>query len=206
LQIECAIKREKSAFDHINTDWNLPNEDGSTDFSDDETVIDERVSYASGLIKIYADPCSVCLQKSRSRPPSFAGGDSPILRSRSSTCDSIQSSSSPIANCPSRQFTLPSGLPSYTHSAGTSPKQHISVGQYLGSASNVGGGGAGNGGSSPSSVRRVWQKRRCRVTSDGFLDIFHADESKPPTRVNLLTCQIKPVPDDKRGFDLISCE
>jgi len=92
------------------------------------------------------------LQKSRSRPPSFAGGDSPVLRSRSSTCDSIQSSSSPIANCPSRQFTLPSGLPSYTHSAGTSPKQHISVGQYLGSATNVGGNGPGNGGSSPSSA------------------------------------------------------
>jgi Arf-GAP with SH3 domain, ANK repeat and PH domain-containing protein len=55
-------------------------------------------------------------------------------------------------------------------------------------------------------VRRVWQKRRCRVTADGFLDICHADESKPPTRVNLLTCQIKPVPDDKRGFDLISCK
>lgn len=55
-------------------------------------------------------------------------------------------------------------------------------------------------------VRRVWQKRRCRVTSDGFLDICHADETKPPTRVNLLTCQIKPVPDDKRGFDLISCK
>lgn len=53
-------------------------------------------------------------------------------------------------------------------------------------------------------VRRVWQKRRCRVTADGFLDICHADESKPPTRVNLLTCQIKPVPDDRRGFDLIS--
>lgn len=48
LQIECAIKREKSAFDHINTDWNLPNEDGSTDFSDDETVIDERVSICRG--------------------------------------------------------------------------------------------------------------------------------------------------------------
>lgn len=44
FKIECAIKREKSAFDHINTDWNLPNEDGSTDFSDDDTVIDERVS------------------------------------------------------------------------------------------------------------------------------------------------------------------
>lgn len=53
-------------------------------------------------------------------------------------------------------------------------------------------------------VRRVWQKRRCRVTEDGFLDICHADETKPPTRVNLLTCQIKPVPDEKRSFDLIS--
>lgn len=55
-------------------------------------------------------------------------------------------------------------------------------------------------------VRRVWQKRRCRVTADGFLDICHADETKAPTRVNLLTCQIKPVSDDKKGFDLISCK
>lgn len=55
-------------------------------------------------------------------------------------------------------------------------------------------------------VRRVWQKRRCRVTADGYLDIFHADENKTPTRVSLLTCQIKPVSDDKRGFDLISCK
>ncbi|PSN46390.1 Arf-GAP with SH3 domain protein, ANK repeat and PH domain-containing protein 1 [Blattella germanica] len=53
-------------------------------------------------------------------------------------------------------------------------------------------------------MRRVWQKRRCRVQAEGFLDIWHADESKPPTRVNLLTCQIKLVPDDKRCFDLIS--
>ncbi|XP_049818209.1 arfGAP with SH3 domain, ANK repeat and PH domain-containing protein isoform X16 [Aethina tumida] len=53
-------------------------------------------------------------------------------------------------------------------------------------------------------MRRVWQKRKCRVQADGYLDICHADESKPPTRVNLLTCQIKIVPDDKRGFDLIS--
>jgi len=55
-------------------------------------------------------------------------------------------------------------------------------------------------------MRRVWQKRRCRVQAEGFLDICHADENKPPTRVNLLTCQIKLVPDDKRCFDLISCE
>lgn len=55
-------------------------------------------------------------------------------------------------------------------------------------------------------MRRVWQKRRCRVQAEGFLDICHADETKPPTRVNLLTCQIKLVPDDKRCFDLISCK
>lgn len=54
-------------------------------------------------------------------------------------------------------------------------------------------------------MRRVWQKRKCRVQAEGFLDICHADESKPPTRVNLLTCQIKNVGDDKRCFDLISC-
>uniref|UniRef100_A0A8D8M2C7 Arf-GAP with SH3 domain, ANK repeat and PH domain-containing protein 1 n=1 Tax=Cacopsylla melanoneura TaxID=428564 RepID=A0A8D8M2C7_9HEMI len=53
-------------------------------------------------------------------------------------------------------------------------------------------------------MRRVWQKRKCCVQADGFLDICHGDETKPPTRVNLLTCQIKPVPDDKRFFDLVS--
>ncbi|GJQ65771.1 hypothetical protein Trydic_g11948 [Trypoxylus dichotomus] len=53
-------------------------------------------------------------------------------------------------------------------------------------------------------MRRVWQKRKCRVQAEGYLDICHADESKPPTKVNLLTCQIKVVPDDKRCFDLIS--
>lgn len=55
-------------------------------------------------------------------------------------------------------------------------------------------------------MRRVWQKRRCAVQAEGYLDICHADENKPPTRVNLLTCQIKLVPDDKRGFDLVSCK
>lgn len=109
--IECAMRREKGAFDHINTDWNLPNDDGSTDFSDDDTVIDER--------------------KARSRPPSFAGGDSPVaIRSRSSTCDSIQSGSSPSSSCPSnRQFTLSSNMP-YTQS-GTSPKQHMPITQHV---------------------------------------------------------------------------
>lgn len=55
-------------------------------------------------------------------------------------------------------------------------------------------------------VRKVWQKRKCEVTGDGFLKIFHADEFKAPTKVNLLTCQIKAIPDDKKSFDLISCK
>ncbi|XP_030382329.1 arfGAP with SH3 domain, ANK repeat and PH domain-containing protein isoform X2 [Scaptodrosophila lebanonensis] len=179
--IECAIKREKSAFDHINTDWNLPNEDGSTDFSDDDTVIDER--------------------KSRSRPPSFAGGDSPVLRSRSSTCDSIQSSSSPIANCPSRQFTLPSGLPTYTQSAGTSPKQHITVGQYLGSGGNGGngnGGGGGGGGSSPSSassqsVRAARNSMNMNVQNE-LAHITGARKSTSTANMNSLKKRTAPAP------------
>ncbi|XP_055529296.1 arfGAP with SH3 domain, ANK repeat and PH domain-containing protein [Wyeomyia smithii] len=135
--IEHAMKREKSAFDHINTDWNI-HDDGSTDFSDDDTVLmDER--------------------KSRSRPPSFVGGDSPVaLRSRSSTCDSIQSGSSPSSSCnpnlvpataqqipgagQQRQIPIPS--------SGTSPKQY--AGAF---SSHYGGTGAGSatGGSSPNS-------------------------------------------------------
>lgn len=101
--IECAIRRQKGAFDHINTDWNLPHDDGSTDFSDDDTVVDE---------------------KKRSRPPSYAGGESPVaIRSRSSTCDSIQSGSSPnaISNQLQRQMSNQLSAP-YTQS-GTSPKQ-----------------------------------------------------------------------------------
>lgn len=43
--IECAMRRQKGAFDHINTDWNLPHDDGSTDFSDDDTVVDEKVKH-----------------------------------------------------------------------------------------------------------------------------------------------------------------
>lgn len=44
FQLESIDKREKSMFENINIDWNLSHDDGSTDFSDDDTVIDERVS------------------------------------------------------------------------------------------------------------------------------------------------------------------
>ncbi|XP_022700658.1 arfGAP with SH3 domain, ANK repeat and PH domain-containing protein-like isoform X1 [Varroa jacobsoni] len=58
-------------------------------------------------------------------------------------------------------------------------------------------------------MRRVWQKRRCEVADGGFLSIYHSDESKPPTRLNLLTCQLK-LPYQNQGderqrcFDLVS--
>lgn len=50
---------------------------------------------------------------------------------------------------------------------------------------------------------KVWQKRKCEVR-DGFLYIYHSDESKPPTKINLLTCQVKAIADDKKFFDLVS--
>lgn len=52
-------------------------------------------------------------------------------------------------------------------------------------------------------LRNVWQRRKCEVR-EGFLNIYHADESKQPTKVNLLTCQMKPVADDRLCFDVVS--
>ena len=52
-------------------------------------------------------------------------------------------------------------------------------------------------------LRNVWQRRRCEVR-DGFLRISHADESKAPSQVNLLTCQMKPVLEDSLCFDVVS--
>lgn len=52
-------------------------------------------------------------------------------------------------------------------------------------------------------MRKVWQKRRCEIR-DGYLYISHSDETKPPTKVNLLTCQVKIIPEEKKCFDLIS--
>ncbi|XP_071042837.1 arfGAP with SH3 domain, ANK repeat and PH domain-containing protein isoform X2 [Parasteatoda tepidariorum] len=52
-------------------------------------------------------------------------------------------------------------------------------------------------------VRKVWQKRRCEIR-DGFLYISHSDETKAPTKLNLLTSQVKVVQEEKKCFDLIS--
>ena len=39
------MQRQKSHFDNVNIDWNLSHDEGSTDFSDDETIIEDRVKY-----------------------------------------------------------------------------------------------------------------------------------------------------------------
>ncbi|MCI4382762.1 hypothetical protein PGIGA_G00018490 [Pangasianodon gigas] len=52
-------------------------------------------------------------------------------------------------------------------------------------------------------LRKVWQKRKCTV-KNGYLTISHGTPNRPPAKLNLLTCQVKHNPDEKKSFDLIS--
>ncbi|KAM4522093.1 arf-GAP with SH3 domain, ANK repeat and PH domain-containing protein 2b [Odontesthes bonariensis] len=52
-------------------------------------------------------------------------------------------------------------------------------------------------------LRKVWQKRKCSVRN-GFLTICHGTANTPPAKLNLLTCQVKRSPDEKKSFDLFS--
>uniref|UniRef100_A0A8C5CAB7 ArfGAP with SH3 domain, ankyrin repeat and PH domain 2a n=1 Tax=Gadus morhua TaxID=8049 RepID=A0A8C5CAB7_GADMO len=52
-------------------------------------------------------------------------------------------------------------------------------------------------------LRKVWQKRKCSV-KNGYLTISHGTANRPPAKLNLLTCQVKHNPDEKKSFDLIS--
>lgn len=120
-----------------------------------------------------------------------------MLRSRSSTCDSIQSSSSPIANCPNRQFTLPG----YTQSAGTSPKQHTNVSQYVGSGNNLGVAGVsstgnGGGGSSPISAcsQNVRAARNSLNMQSEFPHVTGARKSTSTANMNSLKKRTAPAP------------
>ncbi|XP_018012440.1 arf-GAP with SH3 domain, ANK repeat and PH domain-containing protein 2 isoform X2 [Hyalella azteca] len=56
---------------------------------------------------------------------------------------------------------------------------------------------------SDSKVRRVWQKRLCEVRESVLL-IYHSDTTAAPVSVPLLTCQVKPHPDDPKCFHLVS--
>ncbi|XP_051951895.1 arf-GAP with SH3 domain, ANK repeat and PH domain-containing protein 2b isoform X1 [Xyrauchen texanus] len=52
-------------------------------------------------------------------------------------------------------------------------------------------------------LRKVWLKRKCSV-KNGLLTISHGMANAPPANLNLLTCQVKRNPDEKKCFDLIS--
>ncbi|XP_075709521.1 arf-GAP with SH3 domain, ANK repeat and PH domain-containing protein 3-like [Rhinoderma darwinii] len=52
-------------------------------------------------------------------------------------------------------------------------------------------------------IRKVWQKRKCGVKY-GYLTISHSTINRPPAKIKLLTCQVRPHIEDKRSFYLIT--
>ncbi|XP_071993076.1 arf-GAP with SH3 domain, ANK repeat and PH domain-containing protein 3-like isoform X2 [Engystomops pustulosus] len=52
-------------------------------------------------------------------------------------------------------------------------------------------------------IRKVWQKRKCGVKY-GYLTISHSTINRPPAKIKLLTCQVRPNVEDKRSFFLIT--
>ncbi|XP_066529020.1 arf-GAP with SH3 domain, ANK repeat and PH domain-containing protein 3 [Hoplias malabaricus] len=52
-------------------------------------------------------------------------------------------------------------------------------------------------------IRKVWQKRKCGVKY-GCLTISHSTINRPPAKLNLLTCQVRPNPEERRSFDLVT--
>ncbi|NXP46421.1 ASAP1 protein, partial [Heliornis fulica] len=52
-------------------------------------------------------------------------------------------------------------------------------------------------------LRKVWQKRKCSI-GNGYLTISHSMQNRPPAKLNLLTCQVKPSMEDKKCFDVVS--
>nr|KAF6503927.1 ArfGAP with SH3 domain, ankyrin repeat and PH domain 3 [Rousettus aegyptiacus] len=52
-------------------------------------------------------------------------------------------------------------------------------------------------------IRRVWQKRKCGVKY-GCLTISHSMINRPPVKLTLLTCQVRPNPEEKKCFDLVT--
>uniref|UniRef100_A0A8B9MKN7 ArfGAP with SH3 domain, ankyrin repeat and PH domain 3 n=1 Tax=Accipiter nisus TaxID=211598 RepID=A0A8B9MKN7_9AVES len=54
-------------------------------------------------------------------------------------------------------------------------------------------------------IRKVWQKRKCGVKY-GCLTISHSTINRPPVKLNLLTCQVRPHTEEKKCFDLVTRE
>ncbi|KAM3188251.1 hypothetical protein ACTXT7_000650 [Hymenolepis weldensis] len=53
-------------------------------------------------------------------------------------------------------------------------------------------------------IKRLWQRRRVSVTESNEFWLYHADETKPPVRLPLLTCQLKLPPTSTQHPDLQS--
>ncbi|KAF5917286.1 hypothetical protein HPG69_008358 [Diceros bicornis minor] len=51
-------------------------------------------------------------------------------------------------------------------------------------------------------IRKVWQKRKCSV-KNGFLTISHGTANRPPAKLNLLTCQVKTNPEEKKWMSVL---
>ncbi|XP_060061492.1 arf-GAP with SH3 domain, ANK repeat and PH domain-containing protein 3 isoform X5 [Erinaceus europaeus] len=52
-------------------------------------------------------------------------------------------------------------------------------------------------------IRRVWQKRKCGIKY-GCLTISHSTINRPPVKLTLLTCQVRPNLEEKKCFDLVT--
>ncbi|XP_074074254.1 arf-GAP with SH3 domain, ANK repeat and PH domain-containing protein 3 isoform X2 [Macrotis lagotis] len=52
-------------------------------------------------------------------------------------------------------------------------------------------------------IRKVWQKRKCGVKY-GCLTISHSTINRPPVKLTLLTCQVRPSMEEKKCFDLVT--
>ncbi|XP_010113510.1 PREDICTED: arf-GAP with SH3 domain, ANK repeat and PH domain-containing protein 3 [Chlamydotis macqueenii] len=52
-------------------------------------------------------------------------------------------------------------------------------------------------------IRKVWQKRKCGVKYS-CLTISHSTINRPPVKLNLLTCQVRPHAEEKKCFDLVT--
>lgn len=53
-------------------------------------------------------------------------------------------------------------------------------------------------------IKRLWQRRRVSVSESNEFWLYHADETKPPVRLPLLTCQLKLPPTSTQHPDLQS--
>lgn len=60
-QLQSAAMKQKAPFENVNIEWNLTTHDeGSTDFSDDDTVIEDRVSGDCRRTNTRVDDVNIC--------------------------------------------------------------------------------------------------------------------------------------------------